>query len=60
MTQEQRVDYLIRYLLEEGEGYPDIIQPSGMEEKRRLLRSLLNLRPPAPVSGDFLCVARTA
>ena len=27
-----------------------------MEEKRRLLRSLLNLRPPAPVSGDFLCV----
>ena len=56
MTQEQRVDYLIRYLLEEGEEYPGIIQPSGLEEKRRLLRSLLNLRPPTPVSGDFLCI----
>ena len=29
MTQEQRVDYLIRYLLEEGEEYPGIIQPSA-------------------------------
>lgn len=35
MTQEQRVDYMIRYLLEEGEEYPGIIQPSGLEEKRR-------------------------
>lgn len=56
MTQEQRADYLIRYLLEERKEYPDIALPSSFAEKRRLLRSLMNVRPPVPVSEDFLSV----
>ena len=56
MTQEQRADYLIRYLLEERKEFQDIPLPSGLAEKRRLLRSLINVRPPVPISEDFLHV----
>lgn len=56
MTQEQRLDFMIRYLLDERKEYQDIVQPSGLVEKRRLLRSLMNVRPPVPVSEDFLSV----
>ena len=55
-TQEQRVDFLIRYLLNEHKEYEDISLPASLEEKERLLRSLMNVRPPAPVSDDFLDV----
>lgn len=56
MTQEQRADFMIRYLLDERKEYQDIPLPSGLAEKRRLLRSLMNVRPPVPVSEDFLKV----
>lgn len=56
MTLEERADYLIRYLLDEREEYQGIALPSSLEEKRRLLRSLMNVRPPAPVSEAFLDV----
>lgn len=56
MTQEQRVDYLIHYLLNEREEYQNIALPSGLVEKRWLLRSLINIRPPIPISEDFLSV----
>lgn len=56
MTQEQRVDFMIRYLLNERKAYRDITLPSGFAEKRRLLRSLMNVRPPLPISEDFLNV----
>lgn len=56
MTQEQRTDFMIRYLLDERKVYQDITLPSGLTEKQRLLRSLINVRLPAPVSGDFLRV----
>lgn len=54
MTQEQRLDYMIRYLLEERKEYQDIPLPSSLVEKRRLLRSLVNIRPPVSISEDFL------
>ena len=56
MTQEQRLDYMIRYLLEERKEYQDIPLPSSLVEKRRLLRSLVNIRPPVSISEDFLNV----
>lgn len=56
MTQEQRMDFMIRYLLDEGKEYRGIELPSGIAEKRRLLRSLMNLRPPAPISKQFLTI----
>ena len=54
MTQEQQTDDLIRCLLAEQREYQDIGVPSKLPDKRRLLRSLMNVRPPAPVSEEFL------
>ena len=56
MTQDERLDYLLRCLLAEQGGYTDIRMPDSITEKRRLLRSLMNVRPPAPVSAEFLVV----
>lgn len=56
MTQEQRADFMIRYLLDEQSAYQDIALPSGLAEKQRLLRSLINIRPPVPISEDFMNV----
>lgn len=54
MTQSQRRSYLIEKLLQERREYMGVSLPT--EEQRRLLRGLMNLRPPAPVSGEFLQV----
>ena len=56
MTQSQRREYLIRCLLQERPEYAGLPIPMGEEEQRRLLRSLMNLRPPAPIDGEFLRV----
>ena len=56
MTQEGRLNFLIRYLLAEQGGYAGIRVPDTCLEKRRLLRSLMNVRPPVPASEDFLKV----
>lgn len=55
-TQEQRLDFLIRCLLNEKEEYRDIEVPADKWEKQRLLRSLMNVRPPVPASEEFLKV----
>ena len=54
MAQEQQADDLIRCLLAERKEYQDIGVASKLPDKRRLLRSLMNVRPPAPVSEEFL------
>ena len=56
MTQEERLDFLIRYLLNESEEYGEITVPADLADRRRLLRALMNVRPPRPVSDEFLCV----
>ena len=56
MTQEQRVDFMIRYLLDERKAYRDIALHFSLTEKQRLLRSLMNVRPPVPIREDFLKV----
>lgn len=56
ITQGQRLDYLIRCLLNENEEYKNIEIPAGQPDKRRLLRSLMNVRPPVPASEEFLKV----
>lgn len=55
-TQEQRLDFLIRCLLNEKEEYRDIEVPADKREKQRLLRSLMNVHPPVPASDEFLKV----
>ncbi|MCI8566863.1 MAG: protein-ADP-ribose hydrolase [Lachnospiraceae bacterium] len=56
MTQEERLLYLIKYLLSEFAQRTPFDIPAEVPEQRRLLRSLMNIRPPKPVSNDFLAV----
>ena len=56
MTQDERLIFLLRDLLAERKEYEDIPVPDSLPEKRRLLRSLMNVRPPVPVREDFLRV----
>ena len=54
MTQEQRLDILLEALLRERPDRQDIPRPAGPQEKRRLLRALMNVRPPWPLDPAFL------
>ena len=53
-TGPERLDFLIRCLLKEKDEYRGIGIPAGRREKQRLLRSLMNVRPPVPASEEFL------
>lgn len=54
MTQSERRYHLIRALADErGVAIP---LPAAADEQRRLLRALLNLRPPLPADAEFLRV----
>ena len=55
MTQSQRRSYLIEKLLQERREYMGVSLPTE-EKQRRLLRSLMNQRPPTPIDGEFLRV----
>ena len=52
---EQRI-YLIQELLAEDARYRDISIPSDEQGQKDLLRSLMNIRMPKPISRDFLAI----
>ena len=54
MTQAERRLYLIRSLLNEKSEYKGIAVPSDADGQRQLLRSLMNVRMPKAIDGDFL------
>lgn len=54
MTQEQRREYLIEYLLKEESRFRGQRIPVGKQEQENRLRSLMNVRLPKPISGEFL------
>ena len=54
MTQTERLEYLITCLIKEQPEYEEISIPTEIEEKKRLLRSLMNVRPAVPISRGFL------
>lgn len=54
MTREEKVDWLIAYLKSENDGYASIQEPVNYEEKRRLLRSLMNVRFPGNASEEYM------
>lgn len=54
MTREERVSSLIEYLKNENEGYAAIREPVDYNEKRRLLRSLMNVRWPGEASERYI------
>ena len=56
MDQGERKKFLIRELLQENAEYQDMKIPSGEEEQKRLLRGLMNIRPPRKIGREFLKV----
>ncbi len=56
MTQQARREFLIRYLMDETPAYRTVRVPDEAAGQRRLLRSLMNVRPPRPIGEDFLAV----
>lgn len=54
MTHEEKRTYLIRELLAELPNCSGMGIPDHEGEQKRLLRSLMNIRPPRPVSDQFL------
>ena len=57
MRQEERRRWLIQALMDQNPDYSQTFAiPQAEDEQRRLLRALLNLRPPMPASPEFLRV----
>ena len=54
MNQSQRRQYLIQALLAERPEYDGWGVPQDAGEQKRLLRGLLNVRPPQECDGEFL------
>lgn len=54
MTQDERRKYLIEYLLKEEIRFIRKPIPTDVQGQRDLLRSLMNVRMPRPISDEFL------
>lgn len=56
MNSREQLLYLIQYLIREDPGYSSLEIPDSVPEQKRLLRSLMNIRPPRPVPEEFIKV----
>lgn len=56
MTQEEKRIWLIHALLSEDSNYKDMEIPDDEQEQKDLLRSLMNVRLPKPISEEFLSI----
>jgi O-acetyl-ADP-ribose deacetylase (regulator of RNase III) len=56
MTQEQRLDYLVEEFKADSEKYRDLQTPQDVDGKRRILRSLMNIRMPRRLPDEVLTV----
>lgn len=54
MTQKERLYFLLDYLIKESDRYSGFEIPSDTSEQKGLLRSLMNMRAPKPVSAEFI------
>jgi O-acetyl-ADP-ribose deacetylase (regulator of RNase III) len=56
MNQEERLDYLVNKFIDDSAQYKNIEVPNSDEEKRIILRSLMNIRMPADIDEEVLKV----
>ena len=56
MTQEERLDYLVEQFKIDSVRYKDLRTPEDTAGKRRLLRSLMNIRMPKKMDEEILAV----
>lgn len=55
-TQEERLDYLLEKFKSDSEKYKNINIPNDIEEKRKILRSLMNIRMPKKMPDEVIKV----
>ena len=55
-TQDQRLDYLVEAFKADSGEYRDLQTPADQEGKRRILRSLMNIRMPKALPDSILAV----
>ena len=55
-TQEQRLDYLVEEFKTDSGEYKNLRTPADPEGKRRILRSLMNIRMPRELPDEVLAV----
>ena len=56
MTQEQRLDLLVEEFKTDSDEYKNLETPEDDEGKRRVLRSLMNIRMPGKLPDEVLAV----
>jgi O-acetyl-ADP-ribose deacetylase (regulator of RNase III) len=56
VTQEERLDYLVEIFKRDSDDYKDLEIPKNVEEKRRVLRSLMNIRMPKEMDPAVISV----
>ena len=56
MTQTERLDFLVEAFKADSEQYQNIQTPTDESGKRRILRSLMNIRMPKGIDGSVLDV----
>lgn len=56
ITQDQRLDYLVEEFMTDSGEYKDLQTLADSEGKRRILRSLMNIRMPRELPGEVLAV----
>ena len=54
--QQRRLDYLVEAFKNDSVEYKNLATPEGTEDKKRLLRSLMNIRMPKETDADVLAV----
>ena len=54
MNLYDNIGWICRYLLDENPRYRKMVIPENLEERQALMRSLLNIRMPLPVTQEFL------
>lgn len=53
LSKEEKIERLITLLKEENPGYASLAEPADAAGKRRLLRTLMNVRWPGEISAEY-------
>lgn len=56
LTQEQRLDYLVEEFMADSDEYKNLKMPKDTEGKKRILRSLMNIRMPKNMAENVVKV----
>lgn len=56
MEQNEKLIWLVKYLLNENPRYSKVEMPNSTDEQFKLYRSLVNVRMPEPISEEYLSV----